>query len=61
MLGDPKTVFEPYPNPKNSPSKPPKVKNDTKIKSNSRVRVEGITENKSCSTTWVVPKTAFEP
>ena len=30
---EPKTVFEPYPNPKNSPLGPQKVKNDPKIKS----------------------------
>ena len=32
ILGDPKTVFEPYPNPKNSPLGPQKVKNYPKIK-----------------------------
>ena len=47
---DPKTVFEPYPKPKNSPLGPQKVKNDPKLKSNSKVRIEGIIENKSCST-----------
>ena len=36
-----KTVFEPYPNPKNSPLGPPKLKNDPKIKSKSNVRFEG--------------------
>ena len=30
--GNPKTVVEPYPNPKNIPLGPPKVKNDPKIK-----------------------------
>ena len=39
ILGDPKTVFEPYPNPKNSPLGPQKVKNDPKIKSKSNVRI----------------------
>ena len=29
----------------------PKSKNDSKIKSNSNVRIEGIIENESCSTT----------
>ena len=39
ILGDPKTVFEPYPNLKNSPLGPQKVKNDPKIKSKSNVRI----------------------
>ena len=60
MLGDPKTVFEPYPNPKNSPLWPQKVKNDPKIKSNSKVRIERNIENESCSTIWVDPKTVFD-
>ena len=38
-LGDPKTVFESYPNPKNGPLGPQKVKNDPKIKSKSNVRI----------------------
>ena len=33
------------------PLVPPKVKNDCKIKSKSKVRTEGTIENKSCSTT----------
>ena len=39
ILGDPKTVFEPCPNPKNTPLGPQKVKNDPKIKSKSNVRI----------------------
>ena len=46
----PKTVFEPYPDPKKQPIWAPKVKKDPKIKSNSRVRLEGIIENESCLT-----------
>ena len=46
---DPKTVFEPYPNPKNSPLGPKKY--DAKIESKSNVRIEGNIENESCSTT----------
>ena len=52
---DPKTVFEPYPNlknsplgnpkPKNSPLVPQKVKNYPKIKSKSNVRIEENREN----------------
>ena len=49
ILGDPKTVFEPYPNPKNSPLGPQNVKNDPKIKSKSNVRVKRNKENESCS------------
>ena len=58
---DPKTVFEPYPNPKNSPLGPQKVKKDPKIKSKSKVRIEGTVETETCSTTWVDPKKVFEP
>ena len=54
---DPKTVFEPYPNLKNSPLGPQKYKNDPKIKSKSNVRMEGNIENDCCSTTRVDPKT----
>ena len=45
-----KTVFEPYPDPKNSPLGPQKVKSDHKIRSKSNVRIEGTIGNKSCST-----------
>ena len=48
---DPKTVFEPYPKPKNSPLGPQKVKNNPKIKYKSNVRIKGYIENESCSTT----------
>ena len=40
---------------------PQKVKMNPKIKSKSKVRIEGTIENKSFSTTWVDPKTVFEP
>ena len=36
-------------------------KNDPKIKSKSKVRIEENIENKSCSTICVDPKTVFEP
>ena len=42
---------EPYPDPKNSPLGPQKVKNDHKIKSKLNVRFDRYKENKSCSTT----------
>ena len=58
---DLKTVFEPYPEPKDSPLGPQKIKNDCKIKLKSKVRIEGNIENKSYSTTWVDPKTVLEP
>ena len=51
ILGDPKTVFEPYPNPKNSPLGPQKVKNDPKIKPKLNIRIERNKEIESCSTT----------
>merc|ERR1712198_207165 len=60
ILGDPKTVFEPYPNPKNSPLGPQKVKNDPKIKSKVDARIERNKENESCSTRRVDPKTVVE-
>ena len=40
ILADPKTVFKPYPDPKNSPLGPKKLKNDPKIKSKSNVGFE---------------------
>ena len=46
---DPKTVFEPFLDPKNSLSGPKKVKNDPKIKSKSNARIKQNKENKSCS------------
>ena len=48
------------PQPKNSPLGPKKVKSDHKIKSKSKVRIKENIENKSCSNTWVNPKTVFE-
>ena len=56
---DHKTVFEPFLNPKNSPLGPQTVKNSPKIKSNSKVRIEGSIENETCSTILVDPKTFF--
>ena len=38
----------------------PHLKNDPKIKSNSKVKIERNIENESCSTTWVYPKTVVE-
>ena len=52
--------FEPYSNPKNTPLGPQKFKNDPKIKSNSKVRIEGIIENGSCLTRWVDLKMIFD-
>jgi len=57
---DPKKVFKPDPNPKNSPLSPKKAKNDPKIQSNLKGRFEGIIENESCSTIWVDPKIIYE-
>jgi len=36
---DSKIDFEPYPDPKNSPLRPQKVKSDPKMKSKSKVRI----------------------
>ena len=43
---DPKKVFEPYPDAKNSPFGPQNVKNYPKIKSKSKVRIKENIENK---------------
>ena len=61
IQGEPKTVFKPYPNPKNRPWGPQKVKNDPQIRSKSNVRIEGNMKNESSSTTWVDPKTVIKP
>ena len=58
---DPKTVVKPYFDHKTNPLGPQKDKNDPKIKSNFNVTINGIIENENCSTTWVEPKTLFEP
>ena len=60
-MSRPKTVVEPYPNPKNSPLGPQKAKKDPKIKSKSNVRIERNKEKESCSTTYVHPNKVFEP
>ena len=44
-----------------TPPWPQKIKNDPKIKSKSKVRIEENIENKSFSTTWVDPKIVFQP
>ena len=44
-----------------SPLGPKKVKNDPKNKLKSNFTIEENIENKGCSTTWVDPKTVFEP
>ena len=53
--------FKSYLNPKNSPVRPQKVKNDLKIMSKSKVEFEENIENRSCSTILLDPKTVFEP
>ena len=60
MWGDPKTVFELYPDPKNNPLGPQKARNGLKIKLKSKVRIEEIIENKDCSTTLVDHKTVLK-
>ena len=54
---DPKTVFEPHIEPKNSPLGPQKVNNSPNIKLKSNVRIKGKKENENCCTQWVHPKT----
>ena len=58
---DPKTVFEPYPKPKNSTLGLQTIKNDPKIKLKPNIRIDGDIENESYITTCVDPKTVFEP
>ena len=56
----PQNSVKPYSDHKTSPLGPQKDKNDTKIKSNSNVTIQGFTENESCSSTWVDPETVVE-
>ena len=56
----PKKVVEPYPNPKNNPLGPQKVKKDPESKLKSKVKIERNIENESCSNRWVDPKTVGE-
>ena len=56
-LVDPKTVFEPYPDPKNSSLGP---HNNWKMMPKSS-KNQKLDLNKSCLTTSVQPKTVFEP
>ena len=49
------------PRPQNRPLGPKKIKNDPKIKSKLKVRIQGTIENKSYSTKLVDPITVFEP
>ena len=53
-------VFEPYPNPKNSPLELQKVKNDPRIKSKSKVRITGTIENTNFQLLELDPKTVLE-
>ena len=58
---DSKTDLEHYTDPNNNPLGHQKVKNDPRIKSKSKVRIEENIENKRCSTTRIEPKTGFKP
>ena len=60
-MSRPQTVVEPYSNPQTSLLGPKRDKNDSKIKSNQNVRIQGIIENESFSTTWVDPKPVVNP
>ena len=55
-MSRPQNSFEPFSTPKTSLLGPQKVKNDTKIKLKSNVRIERNKENESCSTKWEDPK-----
>ena len=52
--------FQILPQTPKKPIRDQKSKNDPKIKSKSKVRIERNRENESCSTTWVDLKTVFE-
>ena len=56
-----KNSFQTLLNLKNRPLGPQTDKKDPKIKSKSNVRIERNKENEICLTTWVDPKTVFEP
>ena len=57
-----KNRFRTLPQPQKQPIRAPKIKNDPKIKQKkSNIRIEENIQNESCSTTWVHPKTVFEP
>ena len=60
-MSRPQHTFWTLSRPQKYPISALKSKNDPKVKSKSKVRIEGTIENKSCSTTWVDPKTVFEP
>ena len=44
-----KSAFEPYPNLKNRPLGPQNAKNDPKIRSTFKVRIQKSIKNKSCN------------
>ena len=46
--------------PKNNPLDPPKAKNNPKIRSKSKVRIEESIENKSCSAIQIEPKNILQ-
>ena len=59
-MSRPQNIFWTLSRPQKQLIRAPKSKTDPKIKSKSKVRIEGTIENKSSSTTWVDPKTFFE-
>ena len=62
---DPKTVFQLYNDSKNNPLGPQKVKNNPKIKSKEKVRIEGTIEKKVVQlhewTPYLIPGTIPRP
>ena len=59
-MARPQNSFEPYPDPKNSPLGPWKVKNDPNFKQKSRVKINETLENNRCLTTGVQHEKVFE-
>ena len=60
-MSRPQNSFWIFSQPPISPIGPQKVKNDPKMKSNSKVGFEEILENEKSSTTWVDHKIVFQP
>ena len=61
LWGDPKTVFESYPNPKNSPLWSQKLKNDPKISQNQMSKLKGTKKMKVVQLNEQTPKQHLNP
>ena len=60
-MSRPHNSFQTLPQPQKQAIRAQKSKNNPKIKSKSKVRIEGTIENKSCSAIQIDPKNVFEP